>query len=199
MKEILKATNFIKINDSKNIKKILSEFSNYDKIEGDYLRKYNISEYHPELDNPEGQKTYFRSFLESMNSALENYDVSERSTLAYSNLFLECVEFGVGIVTDEISNIHCLRDGSAETKQIMRESNIETDKWMEDLDKKIFQDALNSGSFIDAEEYVEQYNKQSKDKKMEEEIKLDKKIEDYGIGWESVLKQVNFKSDCISL
>ena len=70
---------------------------------------------------------------------------------------------------------------------------------MENLDKKIFQDALNSGSFIDAEEYVEQYDKQLKEKKMEEEIELDKKIEDYGIGWESVLKQVNFKSDCISL
>ena len=117
---MLQATNFIKINDRKQIKKILSEFSNYNKIEGDYLRKYDISEYHPKEHNPEDPKTYFRSFLESMNSALENYDVSKRSTLAYSYLFLECVEFGVGIVTDEISNIHYLRDGSAETKQIIR-------------------------------------------------------------------------------
>ena len=46
---MLITTNLIKTTDIKDIDSILSELSNYNKIDDDYLKQYNISKFNPKV------------------------------------------------------------------------------------------------------------------------------------------------------
>ena len=61
-------------------------------------------------------KLYLKIFLNNMNSTLKIPNIKNSGEKACITLFEECVDFGVNVIIEEISNVHSLRDNTPETK-----------------------------------------------------------------------------------
>ena len=75
--------------------------------------------------------------------------------------------------------------------KIITDSQRETDKWLDKLERKIYQDAKQSGKFVSTENFIKQYEKQCKEEKDKEEKGLDKRIDKQNRDLLSTLKDVS--------
>ena len=62
---------------------------------------------------------------------------------------------------------------------------------MNQFERRLYKEAKNRDDFINAEEYVKQYEQQCKEQREEEEKKLNEKLQDNIKNWHSTLKDVS--------